>query len=96
MPVRDVVLRVDDNKAPTGADLLVDVVVAGVKVITGVKIAAGATAGGTLAFAELGFIAADTPVSIDITQVAGCRWTPQASRSPSALHPHSSEVAVSS
>ncbi len=62
-------LRVDDNKAPTGADLLVDVVVAGVKVITGVKIASGATAGGTLAFAELGFVPADTPVTIDITQV---------------------------
>jgi len=69
MPVKDVVLRVDPHKAPTGADLLVDVVVAGVKVITGVKIAAGATVGSTLAFAELGFVPADTPVSIDITQV---------------------------
>ena len=69
MPVKDVVLRVDDNKAPTGADLLVDIVVGGSKVITGVMIAAGQTAGGTAAFAELGFVAADTPVSIDITQM---------------------------
>ena len=69
MPVRDLVLRVDPNKAPTGADLLVDVVVTGVKVITRVKIAARTTAGSTLAFAELGFVPADTPVSIDVTQV---------------------------
>ena len=69
MPIKDVVLRVDDNKGPTGADLLVDIVVAGVKVITGVKIAAGQTLGSTAAFAELDFIPADTPVSMDITQV---------------------------
>ncbi len=43
-------------------------VVAGVKVITGVKIAAGATVGGVFG-GELGFVPADTPVSIDITQV---------------------------
>lgn len=44
---------------PAGADLLVDVVVAGVKVTIGVRIAA---------FAELGFAPANSSVSID-TQV---------------------------
>ena len=68
MPVRDVVPLVDPNKAPTGADLVVDMVVAGVKVITGIKIAAGTRTGYTLAFAELGFVSADTPVSIGVTQ----------------------------
>ena len=56
MPVRDVVPLVDPNKAPTGADLVVDMVVAGVKVITGIKNAAGTRTGHTLAFAELGFV----------------------------------------
>ena len=69
MPIRSVVLRVEDNKEPLGADLLVDVVVGGVKAIAGVKIAAGEAAGGTAAGVELGFVPADTPVSIDITQV---------------------------
>ena len=52
-----------------GADILVDVVVAAVKAITGVKIAAGQTLGSTAAFAELGSIAKDTPATIDVTQV---------------------------
>ena len=51
------------------ADLLVYIVVGGAKVVTGVKIAAGQTTGSTVAFAELGFIARGTPVTLDVTQV---------------------------
>ena len=69
MPVKDVILTTDKNKGPLGDDIQVNVVVGGVDFITGIQIDDGKEIGSTAAFAELGFIPADTPFTVHVTKV---------------------------